>query len=156
MAFTKQQVDQDLLPCQSVTPRETQESANDPRDAVACERHQGHHGAAASTGRVRVRANPHALRQADVYGEEGVLRDSLERGVQQHTVFFGQLAGLDRFLTRLACLVLDRTGSPRAPSALRGPAAAAQGLVERQKLRSAQDAVSLPRPGSHSVTRWHV
>ena len=38
VSFTKQQVDQDLLPSQSVTPRETHNSANDPRDAVPCKR----------------------------------------------------------------------------------------------------------------------
>lgn len=38
VAFTKQQVDQDLLSSQSVTPCETHDSANDPRDAVPRER----------------------------------------------------------------------------------------------------------------------
>lgn len=78
VAFTKQQVDQDLLPSQSVAPCETHNSPDDPRDPVPCESQQGDHGAAASPGGRRVGAHPHALRQTDVNGEEGVHRYSLE------------------------------------------------------------------------------
>lgn len=76
--FTEQQIDQDLLAGQRVAPAETHNSANDPRDAVARERQQGDHGAAASPGGRRVGAHPHALGQADVNGEQGVHRYPLE------------------------------------------------------------------------------
>lgn len=76
--FTKQQIDQDLLAGQRVAPCETHNSANDPRDAVARERQQGDHGAAASPGGRRVGAHPHALGQADVNSEQGVHRYPLE------------------------------------------------------------------------------
>lgn len=78
MAFTKQQIDQDLLASQSVAPCETHNSTNDPRDAVPCKRQQGNHGAAASPGGRRVGAHAHALGQTDVNGEQGVHRYSLE------------------------------------------------------------------------------
>lgn len=178
VAFTQQQVDQDLLPGQRVTPREAHNGANDPRDAVARERQQGHHGATASPGGRRVGAHPHALGQTDVNGEEGVYGYPLEWRVQQHAVLLWHLAGLPLvlaavvggFLARLARLVLDLTRSPCAAPALRGAAAGAASsrsaaaagvasdglMVQWHELWSAQDAVPLPRPGSHIVTGGHV
>lgn len=135
---------------------------------MAGERQQGDHGAAAPPGGRRVGAHSHALGQADVNGEEGVDRYSLERGVQLHAVLLWHLAGLSpvlaatvgRFFGRLARWALVLPRSPGAASALRGagPGAAggAEGLVQGHELRSAQDAVSLPRPGSHVVARGHV
>lgn len=168
--FTEQQVDQDLLPSQRVTPGQAHDRANDPRDAVARERQQGEHGAAASPGGRRVGAHPHALGQGDVNGEEGVHGDPLEGRVQLHAVLLRHLAGVlpvlaaavGGFLTRLARLVFDLTGSPGAAAALgrsdaaAAAAAAAEGLVQRHELRSAQDAVSLPSSGSHIVSGGHV
>lgn len=176
MTFTEQQVDQHLLPCQSVTPRETHNGANDPRDAVPCERQQGHHGAAASPRRRRGGAHSHALGEADVNGEEGVHRYPLERRVQLHAVLFRHLSGLSPvfaaavggFFIGLAALVLYWTRSPAAPSAFRGSGAAATAtaasagacagglLVQGHELGSAQDTVPLPSPGSHIVSRGHV
>lgn len=176
-AFTQQQVDQDLLARQRVAPGQTHNGANDPRDAVARERQQGDHGAAASPGGGRVGAHPHALGQADVDGEQGVHGDPLEGGVELHAVLLGHPAGLllvpaaavGRFLTRLARLMLELGRPPSAASARAAAAAAAtaaaaaataaaptavEGLgVQGNKLGSAQDAVPLPRPGS---PRRHV
>lgn len=76
--ITKQQIDQDLLASQRVAPCEAHYRANDPRDAVACQRQQGDHGTAASPGGRGVGAHPHALGQMDVNGKEGVHRYSLE------------------------------------------------------------------------------
>lgn len=123
------------------------------------ESQQGNHGAAASPGGRRVGAHPHALGQADVNGKQGVHCYSFEGRVQLHAVFLWHFGGLSsvpaasvgRFFTLLTCLVLDLTQSPWAASALSGGPAATEGLmVEGHKLRSAQDAVSLPRPGSHT------
>lgn len=186
-AFTEQQVDQDLLSSQSVTPREAHDSANDPRDAVPCERQQGDHGATASPRWRRVGAHPHALGQTDVNGEEGIHGNPLEWRVQLHAVLLWHSAGLPpvfaaivgSFFALLACLVLVLARSPRAASAHRGAtttttttttaaaatataaaaaAAAASGrlVVQGHELRSAQDAVSLPCPGSHIVGGGHV
>lgn len=167
-AFTQQQVDQDLLAGQSVAPRQAHNRPDDPRDAVAGERQQGDHGAAASPRGRRVGAHPHALGQADVDGEERVHGDAFKRGVELHAVLLRHLARLPLvlaaavggLLARLTRLVLDWSGPPCATPALRGgttaaAAAAAQWLlVQRHELGSAQDAVPLPRHGSR--TRGHV
>lgn len=164
-AFTQQQVDQDLLSCQSVAPCETHDSANNPRDPVARQRQQGDHGAAASPGGGRVRAHPHAFGQADVNGEEGVYGDSFEGRVQLHAVLLRHLGGLSpvlaavvgRFLGLLAALVLGLRRSSGAAAALRGSGCGPRGLmVQGYELRSAQDAVPLTHPGSPRVSRGHV
>lgn len=78
VSFTQQQVDQDFLSSQSVTPSQTHNGANDPRDPMPGERQQGDHGAAASPRGGRVCTHTHALRQTDVDGQERVHGDPLE------------------------------------------------------------------------------
>lgn len=163
VAFTQQQVHQDLLSSQSVAPCETHDSANDPRDSVPRKSQQSDHGATASPGGRRVGAHPHALGQADVNGEEGVHGYSLEGRVEQHAVFLRQFGGLPpipaaavgRFFALLAALGLHDDGGSGASGAAAALGGAAWLLVEGYELGSIQDTVSLPDSGSHIERRWH-
>lgn len=161
VAFTQQQVHQDLLSSQSVAPCETHDSAKDPRDSVPSQGQQRDHGAAASPGGRRVGAHPHALGQTDVNGEEGVHGYSLEGRVELHAVFLRHFGGLPpvpaaavgRFLALLAALGLHGSRASGAAAALCWATAGL--LVEGYELGSIQDPVSLPDPGSHIESRWH-
>lgn len=105
------------------------------------------HGAGIAPGRSVAGTDPQPFGEGDVNGQQGIVGDAFESGVQLHAVFFRQL------LRRALLLGALALGRGRPPLAVQPPGetprllATFQGLVEGEELGSVQD-VPLPGPGS--------